>query len=52
MLYRCDKEMAAELIWVLGEYSCTWGTPEELARDGGSTYMVASTQRFLASWAV
>ena len=29
-----------------------WGAPEEIATDGGATYMAASTQRFLADWVV
>ena len=51
-IYRCVEETAAELVRVLRDYFCTWGTPEELATDGGSTYMAASTQKFLQDWSV
>merc|ERR1712082_16725 len=51
-VYRCKDGTAAELVKVLREYFCTWGALEELATDGGATYMAASTQRFLADWVV
>ena len=51
-VHLCREETAKELIRVLREFFCTWGAPEELATDGGSTYVAASTQRFLSNWAV
>ena len=51
-VYRCKDGTAAELIRVLREYFCTWGAQEEIATDGGATYMAASTQRFLGEWVV
>ena len=49
---KCKEETAAELITALREYFCVYGTPEEIATDGASVYMSASTQRFLESWSV
>ena len=51
-IHKCVEESAAELVRVLRSFFCTWGTPEEIATDGGSTYMAAATQRFLGDWAV
>ena len=48
----CQTETARELISNLRDFFCTYGTPEELATDGGSSYMAATTQKFLANWGV
>ena len=49
---RCKEETAAELITCLREYFCVCGTPEGIATDVASIFMVASSQRFLQTWSV
>ena len=43
---RCKTESADELIEALREYFCTYGVPQELTSDGGST------EQFLKTWGV
>ena len=38
-IYKCRDGTSAELVKVLREYFCTWGTPEEMATDGGPTML-------------
>ena len=40
------------LIDTLKTYFSTYGIPEELASDGGSTYMAYETQKFLSDYGV
>ena len=49
---RCKEESSSELISSLREYFCTYGVPDQLATDGGSTYVSDQTQAFLATWGV
>ena len=49
-VYKCRDGTAAELVKVLREFFCMWGTPEELASDGGAVYVAAATRRFLTDW--
>ena len=48
----CRTESAQELITHLRAHFSTWGTPEEIATDGGPAYAAAATKRFLADWDV
>ena len=52
LLIKCKTETAAELISTLRTYFSTYGTPEQLASDGGPSYTASSTQRFLQDWGV
>ena len=44
LVVQCKTETAAELISTLRLYFCTYGTPEEMATDGGPAYTASSTQ--------
>jgi hypothetical protein len=48
----CHQETAEELVKSLREFFCQYGTPEQLASDGGSVYMSSTTQNFLKTWGV
>ena len=48
----CKDETAEELVRALREFFCQFGTPEQLASDGGSVYTSATTQGFLKTWGV
>ena len=45
-------ESADELVACLRDYFQTYGVPEELASDGGPTFLASKTQYFLRSWGV
>ena len=51
---RCGSttESASDLVSCLREYFQTYGVPEELASDGGPTFLASQTQAFLKGWGV
>ena len=49
---RCCDESADELVRLLRTYFCSYGVPEEIASDGASVFMSATTKRFLGVWGV
>ena len=49
---QCPKETAEKLVTALREFFCQYGTPKQLASDGGSVYLSATTQAFLKTWGV
>ena len=48
----CQTKTVKELISTLRDFFCTFGLPEQLATDGRSSYMAASTQKFPSDWGV
>ena len=51
-VHRARKEDSKELIGILKEQFETFGVPEVLTTDGGSTYTSIETTRFLEEWGV
>jgi transposase InsO family protein len=52
VIKQCKDETAGELVSALREFFCQFGTPEQLASDGGSVYTSSTTQAFLKTWGV
>ena len=49
---KCRGGTSAELITMLREFFCVFGTPEELATDGASVFVAREMQQFLELWSV
>ena len=48
----CKTSSSKELVTSLREFFCNYGAPEQITTDGGSSFLSAATQQFLANWNV
>ena len=50
VLKKCKSDTAEELVTCLRDYFTTYGVPEPITSDGGSSYRAEATQQFLEKW--